>query len=155
VTKGSLEFTMDDEATGGLTGSVAIDKSVKNDIRMHYYVSKIKCESGSSLSFQVTNMDELENICEDEVSGTIQRVAKRQAVRYMSEGEDAIAYQREYAQSIQFENTTEAQWTVINTNHFCGCPTTGNFQRKSRDWSGDLRLLNHYPFSSLRRRICC
>jgi hypothetical protein len=112
VTKGSLDFAMD-EATGALMGSVAIDKSVKNDIWSHHYDCKITCESGSS-HFQVTNMDELENICADEVSGTIERVAKRRAVRYMPEGLDAIDYQREYAQSIQFENETEAQSILDN-----------------------------------------
>ena len=59
-------------------------------------------------------MDELGNICEDEVSGTIQRVAKRRAVRYMPEGQHAIDYQRQYAQSIQFENETEAQSIMDN-----------------------------------------
>jgi hypothetical protein len=54
-------------------------------------------------------MDELENMYADKVSGTIQRAANRQAVRYMPEGQDAIDYQREYVQSIQFENETEAQ----------------------------------------------
>jgi hypothetical protein len=110
LTKGSLDFTID-EATGELTGSIAIDKSVKNDMFQHRHDSKITCQNGERgyLSFQVTNMDELENICEDEVSGTIQRVAKRRAVRYMPEGQYTIDYQREYGQSIQFENETEAQ----------------------------------------------
>jgi hypothetical protein len=115
VTKGSLDFTMD-EATGKLTGSIAMDKSVKNDMFQHHCDSKIACESSSfgSLSFQITNMAELKNIYEDEVSGTIQRVAKRRAVRYMPEGQDAIDYQREHAQSIQFENETEAQSILDN-----------------------------------------
>jgi hypothetical protein len=63
-------------------------------------------------------MDELENICADEAFGNIQRVAKRQAVRYMPEGRNTIDYQRQYAQSIQFENETEAQ--SILDSYACG-----------------------------------
>jgi hypothetical protein len=122
---------MDDEATGKVTGSIAVDKSVKNDIYLHLYDLKITCESGSASSFQVTNTDVLENIRADKLSGTIQRVAKRQAVRYMPEGEDyaegedydegedvAITYRQEYRQSIQFENETEAQ--SILDSYPCG-----------------------------------
>jgi hypothetical protein len=112
-----LDFTIDKD-TGELTGSVAIDKSVKNAIWNHHYDSKITCESGSS-DFEVTNMDELENkSCEDEVFGTIQRVAKRRAVRYMPEAHNPCDHQREYAQSIQFENETEAQ--SILDSYACG-----------------------------------
>jgi hypothetical protein len=124
VTKGTLEFTQcvqDDEATGPgkITGTIAVDKSVKNSMYMHRFDSKITCESSSSCSFQVSNMDELENIAfEHDVTGTIQRVAKRQAVRYMPEGEDALDHQREYAQSIQFENATQAQ--SILDSYPCG-----------------------------------
>jgi hypothetical protein len=73
VTKGLLAFTMD-EATGKLTGSVAIDKSVKNAIWSHHYDWKITCESGASsslLSFEVTNTDQLENFCVDEITGEV------------------------------------------------------------------------------------
>jgi hypothetical protein len=59
-------------------------------------------------------MDELENMYADEITGTIQRLQNRQAVRYMPEGQDAIDYQREYAQSIQFENGSS-----INFGQLC------------------------------------
>jgi hypothetical protein len=58
---------------------------------------------------EVTNTDQLKNFCVDEITGTIQRVAKRQAVRYMQRTTGRfIDYQLEYAQSILFENERES-----------------------------------------------
>jgi hypothetical protein len=157
VTKGSLDFVMD-EATGELTGSVAIDKSVKNAIWSHRYDSKITCESGSS-DFQVTNMDELENLSLDEVSGTIERELQNDdlsATCRKDRASSIINVNMHSRFSLRTKQKLNQFWTIMHakTNHFCGCPTTCNFQSKSRHWSGGLRLVNHYPFSSLKRMIC-
>jgi hypothetical protein len=116
ATKGSLDFTID--ATGELHGIVALHKSVKNASWDHRYDAKITCKSDEEQeqdkavgAFEVTNIEELENLCYEDVQGTIQRVATRQAVRYMPECEDDDVedYQLDYGESIQFGNAQEAQ----------------------------------------------
>ena len=117
ATKGSLDFTID--ATGELHGIVAVHKSVKNAIWHHHYDAKITCkvdeeeQAKADRAFELTNIEELENLCYDnDVQGTIQRVASRQAVRYMPkcfEDGDIEDYQRAYGQSIRFGNAQEAQ----------------------------------------------
>jgi hypothetical protein len=112
ATKGSLDFTID--ATGELHGIVALHNSVKNDVWHHHYDAKITCKQSKWISaFELTNMEELENLCYDnDVEGTIRRVATRQAVRYMpesSDGDDIKDYERDYGKSIQSGNSQEAQ----------------------------------------------
>jgi len=117
ATKGSLDFTID--ATGELHGIVTVHKSVKNAIWYHHYDAKIPSKADeeeqakADRAFELTNIEELENLCYDnDVQGTIQRVASRQAVRYMPkcfEDGDIEDYQRAYGQSIRFGNAQEAQ----------------------------------------------
>lgn len=115
ATKGSLDFTMD--STGELHGIVALHKSVKSDSWDHRYDAKITCkeedEHGkrATVDFELTNIEELEIFCYDDVQGTIKRIAARQAVCYMPEsfGSSIKDHQRDYGQSIQFGNAEETQ----------------------------------------------
>jgi len=117
ATKGTLEFTVDEE--GAVHGTVAVDKCVKASHFHHRTDVKFTCETVnedalSVCKFKVSNVDDLEAVV-DQAEGTIQRIAQRQAIRYMPESLEGLEHQHAYASSIQFgENVNQAETILKN-----------------------------------------
>lgn len=121
ATKGTLEFTVDDE--GAVHGTVAVDKCVKGSHYHHQTDVKFTCETvdddalpeeANVCKFEVSNAGDLA-ACVEEAEGTIQRIAQRQAIRYMPESLEGHEHQHEYASSIQFgEDVNQAETILKN-----------------------------------------
>jgi hypothetical protein len=85
----------------------------------------------------------------DEITGTIQRVAKRQAVRYMQRTDRTLSIINEYAQSILFENERESilDTYACENEPLCGCPTTCYNFRASLFIGNGFATCKPIPFS--------
>lgn len=128
ATKGCLKFEMDDQ--GKLHGSLSVNKELRSDMPYH-----MGDEVRIGPDFMVSNIEEIITLDDvSDVSVSIERVAKRHAVKYMPEGDglpkmkpqkrkrgkkyipyttddedDQPNFLRDYYDSIQFETTEEAQ----------------------------------------------
>mmetsp|Transcript_24863 Transcript_24863/g.30562 ORF Transcript_24863/g.30562 Transcript_24863/m.30562 type:complete len:233 (+) Transcript_24863:755-1453(+) len=125
------EYDNDNDTRGIsiLNGTIVMDKSVKADIFVHHIDATIKCKSRRSELFEVSNLKEHAWIApfRNKVYGTIQRISKRHAIKYMPESSPSPSassspssssptntihsqsFEKEYAQSIHYENIKEAE----------------------------------------------